>query len=160
MQRLISEVEPGVVVTRTATMRHRLTASLARPRFNAMLLGAFASIALILAAVGVYSVIAAVVRQRTPEIGVRIALGAQTGDVRRMVLRNGLVLAGSGVGAGLIISIAATRLLGAELYGVTPTDPRTMVAASVILVVVSVVACWLPARAATRVDPLIALKAD
>jgi ABC-type antimicrobial peptide transport system permease subunit len=103
-------------------MRERLTTSLARPRFEAIVLGAFAAIALILAAVGVYGVIAALVRQRTQEIGIRLALGAQMGDVRFMVLRSGLALAGAGVAAGLVASIAATRLLGAELYGVSPTN--------------------------------------
>ena len=124
------------------------------------MLGAFASIALLLAAVGVYAVIAAIVRQRTQEIGIRLALGAQHPDVRRMGLRGGVALAAAGVIVGLAISAGATRLLGAELYGVTPTDPLTIVGASTILLVVAIAACWLPARAATRVDPLIALRAE
>ena len=160
VQRLVRDVEPGVLVTGVSTMRQRLTASLARPRFDAVLLGTFAGVALLLAAVGVYGVIAALVRHRTQEIGIRLALGAQRGDVRVMVLRSGLALAGAGVAVGLGFSAAAARLLGAELYGVGPTDPLTMTGASLALMVAAALACWLPARAATRVDPLTALKAE
>jgi predicted permease len=160
VERLVREVEPGVVVTRVATMRQHLTASLARPRFGAVVLGMFALVALILAAVGVYGVIAALVRQRTQEIGIRLALGAQTGEVRSMVLRSGLALAGAGVAVGLVASLAATRLLGSELYGVRPADPATMTAAALALVATAALACLFPARAASRVDPLTALKAE
>jgi predicted permease len=160
VRRLVHEIEPGVLVTGVATMRQHLTTSLARPRFEAVVLGVFAAVALLLAAVGVYGVIAALVRQRTQEIGIRLALGAQTGDVGSLVLRGGLALAGIGVVAGLAASAAATRLLGAELYGVTPTDPVTMAGAALVLVLVAAVACWLPARAAMRVDPITALKAE
>jgi ABC-type antimicrobial peptide transport system permease subunit len=160
VKRVVSEIEPGAMVTAVASMRQRLTTTLARPRFNAAVLGAFAVIALVLAAVGVYGVIAALVRQRLQEIGIRLALGARASDVRWMVLQRGLVLGGIGVAAGLAISAAATRLLGAVLYGVTPMDPLTIGIASALLMVVAVVACWIPARTATLVDPLIALKSD
>jgi predicted permease len=158
--RLVRELEPRVLVTSVATMRQRLTTSLARPRFDAMVLGVFATVAFVLAAVGVYGVIAALVRQRTPEIGIRLALGAQPGEVRWMVMRSGLGLAGAGVVAGLAASLAATRVLGAELYGVHPADPLTMSAASLALLVAAALACGVPARAASRVDPLTALKAE
>ena len=160
VDRLVRELEPRVLVTSVATMRQRLTTSLARPRFDAMVLGVFAAVAFILAAVGVYGVIAALVRQRTPEIGIRLALGAQPGEVRWMVMRSGLGLAGAGVVAGLAASLAATRVLGAELYGVHPADPLTMSAASLALLVAAALACGVPARAASRVDPLTALKAE
>jgi len=160
VDRLVRELEPRVLVTSVATMRHRLTTSLARPRFDAMVLGVFAAVAFVLAAVGVYGVIAALVRQRTPEIGIRLALGAQPGEVRWMVMRSGLGLAGAGVVAGLAASLAATRVLGAELYGVHPADPLTMSAASLALLVAAALACGVPARAASRVDPLTALKAE
>jgi len=149
-----------VLVTRVATMRQHLTTSLARPRFDAVVLGVFAAVALVLAAVGVYGVIAALVRQRTPEIGIRLALGAQPGEVRSMVMRSGLALAGAGVAAGLVASLAATRVLGAELYGVHPADPVTMTAAALALLAAAALACGVPARAASRVDPLTALKAE
>ena len=160
VERLVREIEPGVLVTSVATMRQRLTTSLARPRFEALVLGLFAGVALLLAAVGVYGVIAALVRQRTPEIGIRLALGAHPGEVRSMVMRSGLGLAGAGVVAGLAASLAATRVLGAELYGVHPADPLTMIAASLALLVAAALACGVPARAASRVDPLTALKTD
>jgi putative ABC transport system permease protein len=158
--RMVREIEPEVVVTGVATMRQRLTISLARQRFEAVVLGVFAAVALLLAAVGVYGVIAALVRQRTQEIGIRLALGAQTGDVGSLVLRGGLALAGVGVASGLGVSAAATRLLGTELYGVSPTDPATMAGAALVLVGVAAIACWLPARAAMRVDPITVLKAE
>jgi len=160
VDRLVRELEPRVLVTSVATMRQRLTTSLARPRFDAMVLGVFAAVAFVLAAVGVYGVIAALVRQRTPEIGIRLALGAQPGEVRWMVMRSGLGLTGAGVVAGLAASLAATRVLGAELYGVHPADPLTMSAASLALLVAAALACGVPARAASRVDPLTALKAE
>jgi ABC-type antimicrobial peptide transport system permease subunit len=125
-----------------------------------MILGSFAVVALVLAAIGVYGVIAALVRHRTQEIGIRLALGAQTRDVRVMVLGRGLLLAGVGVVVGLAASAALTRLLGTELYGVSPTDPATLAVASGALLAVAAFACWMPARAATRVDPLTALKAE
>jgi predicted permease len=160
VKRVVGEIEPGAMVTEVASMRQRLTTSLARPRFNAAVLGAFAVIALVLAAVGVYGVVAALVRQRTQEFGIRLALGARAADVRRMVLKRGLVLGGIGVAAGLAISTAATRLLGAMLYGVSPMDPLTIGIASGLLMTVAVVACWIPARAATLVDPLSAMRTD
>ena len=160
VDRLVRELEPRVLVTSVATMRQRLTTSLARPRFDVMVLGVFAAVAFVLATVGVYGVIAALVRQRTPEIGIRLALGAQPGEVRWMVMRSGLGLAGAGVVAGLAASLAATRVLGAELYGVHPADPLTMSAASLALLVAAALACGVPARAASRVDPLTALKAE
>jgi ABC-type antimicrobial peptide transport system permease subunit len=141
-------------------MRQRLMASLARPRFNASVLAAVSIVALMLAAVGVYGVIAAIVRQRTHEIGVRLALGAQAHDVRWMVLKHGLVLGGVGVAVGITIAAIATRSLGAVLYGVSPTDPLTIAVASGTLLAVAALGCWIPARAATRVDPLIAMKTE
>ena len=160
VNRLVREIEPRVLVTSVATMRDRLTTSLARPRFAAVVLGVFAAVALVLAAVGVYGVIAALVRQRTQEIGIRLALGAQPGEVRSMVMRRGLALAGAGVAAGLAASLAATRVLGAELYGVHPADPVTMMAAALALLAAAALACGVPARAASRVDPLTALRAE
>ncbi len=157
---LVHEIEPRALVTSVATMRQRLTTSLARPRFDAVVLGVFAGIAVTLAAVGVYGVIAALVRQRSQEIGIRLALGAQPSEVRWVVMRNGLALAGAGVMAGLVASLAATRVLGAQLYGVHPTDPATMTGAAVALLAAAGLACTVPARTASRVDPLVALRAE
>ena len=158
--RIVRGIEPEVLVKDAATMQQHLTRSLARQRFAAVVLGTFAAVALILAAVGVYGVIAALTRQRTQEIGVRLALGAQTGDVRFMVLRSGLALAGFGVAAGLGASLVGARLIAAQLYGVRPSDPVTLAAASLAVLTVAAIACGLPARAATRVDPITALKVE
>jgi putative ABC transport system permease protein len=160
VRRVLRNIEPGVLIASVATMRERLTTSLARPRFNAALLGAFAVTALLLAAVGVYGVIAALVRERTQEFGIRLALGAPVGHVRRVVLRRGLVLGGTGVAGGLVISVVSARALRALLYGVSSTDAMTLALASALLMVVAVLACWIPVRAATSIDPLVALKSE
>jgi hypothetical protein len=160
VRRILREIEPGVLVADVATMRERLTTSLARPRFSAGLLGALGTIALLLATVGVYGVVAALVREQTQEFGIRLALGAQPTHLRRVVLGRGLALAGSGVAVGLAAWAAAARGLRALLYGVTTTDPATLVLASAALVAVALLACWIPVRAATSIDPLVALRSD
>jgi putative ABC transport system permease protein len=123
-----------------------------------MLIGAFAMLALLLAAVGIYGVIAYSVSQRTQEIGVRMALGAGRWDVLRMILGQGAILAAIGIAIGLAGALALTRLLADLLFSVQPTDPATFVAVSMLLAVVSVCAGFLPARRATRIDPLAALR--
>jgi putative ABC transport system permease protein len=140
------------------TLDEYLSASVARPRFNALLLGVFASLALILTAVGLYGVMNYSVTQRTHEIGIRVALGARQQDVIKMVVRQGMVLSGIGIGAGLIGAYFLTRLLETMLFGVGATDPITFVAISIILAGVALGACFVPARRATKVDPMIALR--
>jgi ABC-type antimicrobial peptide transport system permease subunit len=122
------------------------------------LLTAFAGLAIVLASVGLYGVIAYLVAQRTHEIGVRMALGARSRDVLRMVLGHGLRLVVIGVVLGLAGALALTRFLTGQLYGVRPTDPLTFVAVTVLLALVALAATWLPARRAARVDPMIALR--
>jgi putative ABC transport system permease protein len=140
------------------TLDEYLSASVARPRFNALLLGVFASLALILTAVGLYGVMNYSVTQRTHEIGIRVALGARQQDVLKMVVRQGMILTGIGIGAGLIGAYFLTRLLETMLFGVGSTDPATFVAISIILAGVALGACFVPARRATKVDPMIALR--
>jgi putative ABC transport system permease protein len=160
LNRIVREGEPAASVTEGASMRQLIAASLTKPRFNAVVLGAIALIALVVAAVGIYGVMASLVRQRVREIGIRLALGARPQDVHRMVLSRGLALAGFGVGAGLAVALPTARLLGAVLYEVSPSDPLAVAAACGILAVVASVASYLPARAATRLDPIVVLRSD
>jgi putative ABC transport system permease protein len=140
------------------TMEQRVAKSVAAKRFVMSLLGAFSILALGLAAVGIYGVMAYLVTQRTQEIGVRMALGAQKRDVLRLVVGKGMVLAVVGTTIGLIASLALTRLMRSLLFEVTPTDWLTFVIVSVVLLVVALLACYIPARRATKVDPLVALR--
>jgi putative ABC transport system permease protein len=140
------------------TMEDRLAELVAPQRFNLFMLSLFAALALSLAAIGVYGVMAYSVTQRTHEIGVRVALGAQSRDVLRLVMKQGMTLALIGVAIGLIISLALTRLMKGLLFGVSATDPMTFIVIALSLTVVALLACWLPARRAARVDPMVALK--
>jgi putative ABC transport system permease protein len=132
--------------------------SVARQRFNMTLLGIFASVALALAAVGIYGVMSYSVTQRTQEIGIRMALGARRSDVVRMVVGHGVGLSIAGIGIGLAFAFALTRVMNTLLFGVTATDPLTYAGLSALLLFVTAVACYVPARRATRVDPTVALR--
>jgi len=140
------------------TLEEEFSSAVSQPRFTAWLLGAFAAVALLLAAVGAYSVISYSVTQRTHEIGVRMALGAAPGDVRGMVLRQGMGVVVAGAGLGLACALGLARALGTMLYGVSSTDPATYTVVTLLLLATALLACWIPARRATRVDPLIALR--
>ena len=135
-----------------------LSSSISRPRFNMFLITILACLALLLAAIGIYGVIAYSVTQRTHEIGVRIALGATHGDVIRLVVRQGVLLAAAGLGIGLLAAIAVTRAMAALLYGISATDPATFLGVAVVLGGIAFIASYIPARRAARVDPLIALR--
>jgi putative ABC transport system permease protein len=131
-----------------------------RPRFALVLLTAFAVVALVLAAVGVYGVMSYAVSRRTREIGVRLALGAEPVAVVRMIVREGMVVALTGAGVGIGGALLLTRSMAGMLYGVQPSDPLTFLAVSAVLVLAALVATYLPARSAARTDPLLALRAD
>ena len=141
-------------------MDERITRSLSGRRFNMVMLGLFAVLALTLAAVGIYGIVAYSVTERTHEIGVRLALGAQRRDVVAMVVRHGMIMTVAGTGVGLAAAFAVVRVMSGLLYGVSAADPATFIAIPVLLLAVALAACYIPARRATRVDPMIALRAE
>jgi putative ABC transport system permease protein len=158
VQRAIQSVDPGAPLSDVATLRERLRRSVADRRFQLTLFGGFALLALGLAAIGLYGVLAYTVGERTHEIGIRMALGAARGTVQTLVLRRGLLLAAAGVALGLLLSLPAGRLVRSSLFGIAPADPITYLLIPAVLLLVAALATWLPARRATRVDPVIALR--
>ena len=145
-------------VSEIQTVEQMLGERVAPRRFNLLLLGLFALVAVVLAAVGIYGVMSYSVTQRTHEIGIRVALGAQTRTVLKLIIGQGMRLALLGVGIGLAAAVGLTRLMVGLLFGVSATDPLTFGAIAVLLAGITLLACYLPARRATRVDPLVALR--
>ncbi|HEY0321338.1 MAG TPA: ABC transporter permease [Pyrinomonadaceae bacterium] len=158
VKKQVWSVDSQIPVTKVRTMTDVVAASVTPQRFNMTLLGIFASVALLLASVGIYGVVSYSVTQRTHEIGIRMALGAQRGDVLRMILGQGMLLTIIGVAIGLVAAFALTRVMATMLFGVTATDPWTFASVSVLLAAVALISCYLPARRATRVDPMTALR--
>jgi putative ABC transport system permease protein len=156
----MKSIDPSLPPANFRTMEGLVATALARPRFSALLLGLFAGAALLLTIVGLYGVVAYTVSQRTHEIGVRIALGASRRNVLALVIRQGMAPAVVGLAVGALCALALTRSLATQLYGVKPTDIPTFVCVSLILLLAALAACWLPARRAARVDPVVALRHD
>jgi ABC-type antimicrobial peptide transport system permease subunit len=158
VRREIAGLDAELPLYQVRTMDEALRASVAPRRFQAALVGLFAALALLLAAIGVYGVVSCSVQQRTREIGIRIALGAEASDVLRMVLRQGMALVLGGLAAGAAAAAAVTRVLRSLLFEVSATDPVVFAAVSLLLAASALAACWLPAWRATRVDPLVVLR--
>jgi putative ABC transport system permease protein len=157
-RQIVAALDKDLPIADMSTMDEVMTASVASPRFRTTLVAIFAAVGLLLAAIGIYGVMSYAVTERTHEIGVRAALGADRGDVLRLVLGEALALAAAGVAAGLAGALATTRLIRALLFRVEPTDPATFVAISAVLVTAALAASYLPARRALRVDPMVALR--
>lgn len=158
LRRKIAEADPELPVFDIATMDQRLANSLAAPRFNTMLLGIFAGFAVLLAAVGVYGVIAYFASQRTHEIGIRMALGAMPSGILRLLMGEAALIVLHGLAVGVVGALAVTRYLTNLLFKIRPTDPTTIVVVSLVLGVVAAAASYLPARRAMRVDPMVVLR--
>jgi predicted permease len=160
VRRTLAQQNHEIIAFDPESMEETVTKSIAQQRFTTMLFAVFAGLALLLASVGIYGVLSYVVGQRTQEIGIRMALGAQKSDVLRAVLRDGVRMTLLGVGIGVGAALALTRFLQSILFGVKPTDPLTFVAVGVVLCVVALLACYVPARRAASVDPMQALRAE
>jgi len=160
VRQAVWSVDRNQPVSNIRTMNEILAEEVAQRRIGMTLLAAFASLALALASLGIYGVLSYSVAQRTQEIGVRMTLGAGRKDVLRMVLADGMRLAAAGVAIGLGVSFALTRLMAGLLFGVSASDPRTLAGVTLLLIVVALVACFIPARRATKVDPMVALRVE
>ncbi|HYE73857.1 MAG TPA: FtsX-like permease family protein, partial [Blastocatellia bacterium] len=160
VQQKISQNDPKSAIVFVKTMTQLIDETLWQRRLWSVMFAVFAGLALLLAAVGIYGVLAYSVAQRTREIGVRMALGAQASGVVRMVLAQGLKLTLSGIAIGLLAALWLSRLINSLLYGVESSDPLTYVGTVILLALVALIACWVPARRAARVDPLHALRSD
>jgi len=160
IRRIVADVDPALPILRQQTMNEQTVTSLFPQRVALYVSGSLGVVALLLALLGIYGVTAFTVAQRTREIGVRVALGAQRTHVLGLVLRQGIVLAGIGVTVGSLAAFGATRLIGSMLYGVAPTDVVAFGTAAALLACAALLASWLPARRAARVDPMIAIRSE
>ncbi|MGH9847605.1 MAG: ADOP family duplicated permease, partial [Blastocatellia bacterium] len=160
VRREIAAIDSTQVAGSFVTMKEQVAAHMARPRFNALLLNWLSALAVLLAVVGIYSIVAYAVAQRTGELGIRLALGAQAKDILMPIIAGNLKLIAAGVAGGLICAAALTRLLQRLLFGVSATDPLTFIVIALLLAIVALLACWIPARRATKVDPMLALRCE
>ncbi len=158
IQRELRLASGGLPVGHVRTMEQVVAQSTQQQNFNMTLLVIFAGLALLLGAIGIYGVLAYSVQQRTQEIGIRLALGAERRDVLRLVVGQGFILAAVGAVVGTAAALGLTRFLGSLLFGVKPTDPATFAGVAILLVAVALIACYIPARRATKVNPLVALR--
>ncbi len=160
VRNVIQTLDPQQPLGEARTLASLVGNSIARQRFNTLLLAIFAVVALLLSAVGIYGVMSYAVAQRIHEIGIRTALGATASDILRLMLKRGMTLTLLGVAAGLMSAFVLTRLLKNLLFSVSATDPLTFAVIALLLALVALLACWIPARRATKVDPMIALRTE
>jgi len=158
IRRAVASLDPTLAVADIAIMDQRVSEAGALCRFQTSLFGIFAAVALFLAAIGLYGAMAYSVKQRTSEIGIRLALGAQPSNVLKLIVTQGMTLTILGIFIGVAGAFALTRLLSTLLFGIAPTDPATFIVVSAVLLSASLLACYVPARRAMRVDPLVALR--
>jgi len=156
----VRDLDPLIAITNIRTMTKMIDLSVAQPRFTMLLLGVFGAVALTLAVVGIYGIMAHAVKRRTREIGIRMALGARPADVLRLVVGQGMRLAVLGLVVGVVAALAATRLMADLLFGVKATDPLTYAGSVVVLGAVAFAASWIPARRAIAIDPTLALRSE
>ncbi|HZB25520.1 MAG TPA: FtsX-like permease family protein, partial [Vicinamibacterales bacterium] len=156
----VSAVHPSLTAANVRPMQEIVAGTVAEPRFQTLLVASFAGLALVLAGIGIYGVVAYSVAQRAHEIGIRMALGARSSQVMGLVLREGVLMAGAGVLVGLAGAAAATRLMASLLVGVAPRDPLAFAAAAVVLLILAALASYVPGRRAVRVDPVTALRSE
>src|SRR5262249_43095805 len=157
---LVRQLDPGAAIDHIATLEQLVSASLFRPRLYARLLGMFAIVAMLLAAVGIVGVTAYLVQQRTDEIGIRMALGASDTAILSLVFKQSALAIGGGIVVGLMAAAASTRILQGMLFGITPLDWLTFLGASIVLLTLSMIATYIPARSATRISPLLAMRSN
>jgi len=160
VRREVKAIDPAMPIFETKTMDQFMERAMMGPRLSAALAGPAGLLAALIAAIGLYGVMAYSVSRRTQEIGIRMAIGATPGDILRLAARQGLVLAGVGIVIGLVVALASSRLVSILLFGVTPTDPAVFIGVPLLMSVVAGLACYIPARRALRVDPLIALRQE
>jgi putative ABC transport system permease protein len=160
VKKKVWSLDRQIPVSDILSMESLMAVSLAQERFNTLLLGLFAALALTLAAVGIYGLMAYSVNQRTHEIGLRIAMGARSRDIFQLVVADGAKLAFLGIAIGIVAALALTQLMATLLFEVKPTDPATFAAVAILLAFVGLLACYIPARRATRVDPMETLRYD
>jgi putative ABC transport system permease protein len=158
VRQAVWSIDPNQPLANISTLEKVVDDSIAQRRLNMLLMGLFGGLAMLLSAVGIYGLLSHTVTQRTQEMGIRMALGARVGDVLKLVLRQGMTLALVGEAIGLVGAFVLTRLIRGLLFGVTPNDATTFVVVGGVLAVVALLACYLPARRATKVDPLVALR--
>lgn len=159
LRQAVRSVDPTLPLARVETLEQIRASSMARTSFMMVMLGIAAAVALVLGVIGIYAVIAYIAAQRTREVGTRIALGASGSDVRRLFLRQGLTMTLAGIGIGIVGALVLTRVISAHLFGVGPMDPLTYAAVALGLTAVALLASYLPARRASRVDPVVTLRA-